>query len=186
MKLKSEGKLFFSFALLFCILLAGCSHTTVQRETTEEQIRNIVKQFYDHCVSGNYEEASSMLIFSEATEKENMRDLFPESLGSAPTQSYTIEEIKKLTPELYEVNVIGVFLTPFEFVYDDSGEVIGTKADSGGRWHVDSFSSTNYIAKVNGEWGVCISARYVPEEMYDFSENELQGGQGLPIIDDEE
>lgn len=186
MKSTADGKLFFSLVLLFCVLLSGCSQTTAQAETTEEQVESVVRQFYDYLVSSNYEEASSMLIFSEATEKENMRDLFPESFGNAPTQSYTIEEIKELTPELYEVNVIGVYLTPFEFVYDDSGEVMGIKEKSENRWHVDSFSSTKYIANVDGEWGVCISARYVPEGMYDFSEKELEGGQGLPTIDAEE
>lgn len=164
-----------------CLIGSGCvSEDISQVEKQETQVENIVRQYYNSRINGDYENASNLLVFNDATE--NMKMMFPESFSNTPIQSYTIERIEALTPELYEVKVIGVYLTPVEFIYEN-GEIVGSKSESDRNWHVDCFESTIYTAYIDGKWGICLSARYVPEEMYEFPEDSLMGGEILNMVE---
>ncbi len=168
--------------MLNALLLASCTADAAPTgKNAEEQVDALVRQFYNDRLAGNHEEAAALLLFSERTS--DMKDLFPGSFYTTALQSYTVNNIEKLTDELYSVNVIGLILYPFDLVYGEDGKVIGTKDTTGAKWQVNSFDTTLYVARINQKWGICISARFVPEGMYDFPENELKEPTGLPSLD---
>ena len=161
--------------LMLTIVGAGCSATrTDMSKNIENEIRDLVHEYYTNLVEGNYDKAVSYLLFSERTE--DMKVWFPGCYETDLIQSFTISEITKLTDELYKVNVVGITLMPYELVYDQKGNIIGSNNNEGLDWYINCFDADNYVALSDGKWGFCISARYVPEGMYDFSENELEVG----------
>lgn len=167
---------------LLCIILGGC--TAEQAETqvsnTEQQVRELFQSYYDNQINGNYEDAFSLMLFSDSTADE--RSLFPESFLSTPVQSYTILSVNELTTELYEVYIIGTYLTPVKIVYGDDGVAIGIESNKTERWFVDTFNKASYAVCVDGKWNVCNSARNVPDGLYEFSEKELEAPGALTSV----
>lgn len=168
----------------FCIGLSGCAEdvSISQKETSEEAVEKIVQRFYNCKVEGNFDEATSLLIFSEETADE--RELYPGAFSSTPTQSYTIDAIEELAPKVYEAHVIGTYLAPFQVVYGEDGEATGISGDGMNRWYLNVFSQNVYIVKQNGKWGICPAARNVPKGMYEFPPEELEEPGVLTSLDD--
>ncbi len=167
-------------AIILVIVITGCG--TEKNDNQDTQVERAVREFYTDLKDGNYEDAAEMLIFSEATQ--DMKDLFPSSFSNSPIQSFSIDSIEKFTDDLYKVHVIGINLLPFELIYDESGKVVGTKENPNKTWHIDSFDNEHYAARVDGRWGICISPRYVPEGMYSFTEEDLDGGHIISNMDE--
>jgi hypothetical protein len=164
--------------------LAGCGTAEQESQDAESQVIAMVQEYYDSRIRGEDEAAADLLLFSEATQ--DMKQAFPGAFQTTPVQSYTIREVSQLTEDLYRVNIVGVFLTPYELVYNEDGEVVGTSFGDGRPWYVNSFDKISYAAYVDGKWGFCISAQYVPDGMYDFPEEELGEIPTLPLMTDED
>lgn len=173
--------------LLFALILtvAGCGGAAADTtQDPEDAVREVVRAYYTDRINGDYEQAASYLLFSKQTE--DMKDAFPGCFETDLIQSFSINEVTKLTDELYRVNVVGLYFLPWEWVYDEDGNMVGTDCSGGHDWYLNCLDVDNYVAYSDGKWGFCISARYVPEGMYDFSEEELQGGNSIGSVDDSE
>lgn len=174
-------RLGFLTILMIAVFLSGCASNA---SDDVSKITQLVERYYDARIEQNDDAAIAVMYFGEGMD--DLKALYTDFSGSSLVQSYTVYDIQELTSKLYEVNVVGVQLSPVEFVYGDDGAIIGTKEPTDGRkWHVQSLDVTNYAAYIDGNWRFCVSSKVVPEELYDFSEEDEQEVTVLPVIGDD-
>ncbi len=149
---KINKKLTFAcFTLVVFVLLAIIIINGLFNNKTElEVVQNFVKSYYDNVIARDYHKAVEMLQFTESTIA--YREIIPASYEGAPLKYYSIKELKKLDDDIYQVEIDGVF------------EVNGVE---------HPVTGLKYAIFNNNEWKYCLSNRFVPPEIYKFSNNQL-------------
>lgn len=174
-------RLGFLTILMIAVFLSGCASDA---SDDVSKITQLVERYYDARMEQNDDDAIAVMYFGEGMDE--LKDRYTDFSASSLVQSYTVYDVQELTSELYAVNVVGVQVSPVEFVYGDDGEITGTKEPTDGRkWYVQSLDVTNYAAYIDGSWRFCVSSEVVPKELYDFSGEGKQEGTVLPVIGDD-
>lgn len=142
----NQKKRLLTITLLLLIAIAVCilSYFGLEEHSKKEEVKEYVASYYDHIINKQFEEALSMICFSENTKE--IKKMVMSAYESQPVETYHIGKVTKLESdfEFYQVDL------SIKLVEEEPADM------------------KNYVVVTDDEWQLYKGSYYVPREVYEF------------------